>query len=293
MEALLALELDNVDARPGAETERHRAAYAHRHVEHGAVLGVFAAPFVVGPLGRRHTAQADLSGVGMARERQRDVGLVEHAAPPMARVVAQQNLERPLGGALERLRQVAIVGEGRPTDVLHADELDGGAVATDAYVLVEEQPPSYFLLQVFQHRLVFPDVAQALVLAILAIVVVSHHREHAVARLYLLQRVLERYHLVGADVHQVACEHHQIGPLLVDQPHQLIDKRAVAQERTDVDIRQLHYAVAIKLLREEWRLAGGRAHYEMAPTKEEAVDHQQNPSHGERHGPAAARQRPR
>ena len=81
--------------------------------------------------------------------------------------------------------QIAIVGEGRTTDILYSDESDGIAATMDDYVVVEQQMPASFLFQVFQYVLVATDVILAFILAIFTIVVVTHDGIHTVAGTHL------------------------------------------------------------------------------------------------------------
>ena len=81
--------------------------------------------------------------------------------------------------------QIAIVGERRTTDILYPDESDGIFATTDDYMVVEQQMPSSFFLQVFQNVLVPADIVLAFILAIFAIVVVAHDGKHTVAGRHL------------------------------------------------------------------------------------------------------------
>ena len=81
--------------------------------------------------------------------------------------------------------QITIVGKRRATDILYPDESDGIIATTDDHMLIEQQMPTGFLLQVFQNVLVSADVILAFILTVFAIVVVAHDGIHTVAGRHL------------------------------------------------------------------------------------------------------------
>ena len=165
--------------------------------------------------------------------------------------MAQQYLEHPLRQPLHGLLQIAVILEGRTTDILHTDDGDGVVATVDEHMFVHQQMPPYLLFKIVQHRLIFRHVALTLVLAIFAIVVIAHDRQYAVGGTDLLQHMLEGNDLLGRDIDQVAREYDEVGMLIIDQRHEFINETTVAQIGTDVNIRQLQHAITVERRRQQ------------------------------------------
>ena len=121
---------------------------------------------------------------------------------------------------------------------------------------------------------------------------ISHNGIDPVACTHLFQNVLEGNHLLGTHIHQVACKNNEVGFLRIDYPHQLVDKSTVAEKGADMNIGQLQHPIAIKRCRQQRRLASGAAHNDVAPAKEEAIEHHQPNQHGHRQGDLPPQQGP-
>ena len=166
--------------------------------------------------------------MGMTRQRQRDISLMEYAPAPVTGVVAEQNLEHACGQSLHGLAQVTIILKRWPADVLNTYHCDGIVATMDERMLVHQQPPAYLGLQIAQHGLVLLYVVLTLVSAILSVVVIAHDGINTISSHNLLQGMLKRYDFLSRHVDQVTGEHHEVGMLFIDDSYKFVNEAAVA-----------------------------------------------------------------
>ena len=184
-------------------------------------------------------AHTDLSGMGVAGERQGDVRLMKHATAPMARIMTEQDLEHTRRQPGHGFLQIAIVLEWRPRDILHTDHGDGILAPMDEHMTVEQQLPAYLAFEISEHRLVLLDVPLSPHGDILTVVVVAHDRVDPILGLYLPEGMLKRNDFLSRHVDEVTGEHYKVGMLIIDKSHELRDEPTVAEIGPDMDIGEL------------------------------------------------------
>ena len=116
---MTAMQAEQGDFRYCSDADRYSGARPLAHIKILVALMIQAGPFFVHPFGGRPSAYLDLSGMGVPREHERDVGGGHYLPLPVRWVVAEENGEDIVGQTYYRIFQTANPGEGRPADILY------------------------------------------------------------------------------------------------------------------------------------------------------------------------------
>ena len=185
----------------------------------------------------------------------------------------EQHAERLWRQATAGFSQVAARRERRPTVVFHAHDGDAVAAAPHQSVLVEQQVPSHLALCLLQAAYVGQAVGRRGVAIVLGVVVIAHDGHHAVRSVQAAQYGAKSIHFLGAVVDQVACKDNQVGVECIDPLHDFAHHLLVATQCAEVQVRQLHDAIAVEALRQAGAAIGKLLHGQFAIARRKSVEH--------------------
>ena len=205
--------------------------------------------------------------------------LAHYLTTPMMRIVGKEHLEAVLVHSLHRLSQVAAIGKWRLTGILHAHDGDGSHAMTHHMMGVHQLLPPQSLLIIEEQSVILAQGSERMVGGIFAIVMIAPDGVDAVIGMQLAQYLDVGLHLGGIIVHQVAREENQIWVLAIRLVHHLLHKvpaLATLGIRAQVEIGELHQAVAVEIRRQVGRGKGNMLHLQSLPALDESEG---KPSH--------------
>ena len=100
---------------------------------------------------------------------------------------------------------------------------------------------------------------------IVAIVVIAKHRQHPIGGIKRRKAFHKRRGFSRRAVHQVAGEANQVGFLIINGLHQMMNKCGVGAQRAKMKIGELGYAIAVESGRQIAEFDFNLAHVDVEP----------------------------
>ena len=185
----------------------------------------------------------------------------QYGATPCRGVVLKHDYERMGVDSTQRALEVGFAGEWRKPVVLLARYDYGVIGTTNDAVVVEQELPTYVGVKPTREHLVVTALLHGQLRDVLRVVVIAQYGVDTVLGMQTTQRRRVASEFVGAHILNVASKRYHVGTQTIHLLHGTF--KQFAAHRTEVDVAELHYAIAVERLGKVGHTNGDTAHTQM------------------------------
>ena len=184
----------------------------------------------------------------VSAQRELHIAAGQYRTAPCRGVVLKHDDKRLGADSTQCALEVGFAGEWRKPVVLLTSNHYGVVATPYDAVVVEQELPTYVGVKLACELFVVPALPHGQLRDVLRIVVIAQYGVDSVLGMQPTQRRLVAREFVGAHILNVASEGYHVGTLTVHLFYGAL--KQFAAHRTELDVAELHYAIAVERLRQ-------------------------------------------